>query len=54
MQKKLKTTNFYTYMQLMVSKVMTNIAEGTVNFLADFLADFNHVLADFSGISSMI
>ena len=46
-QNKFKTTNLLTYMQPIVSKVMTNIAEGTVNFLADFLADFNHALAEF-------
>ena len=34
-------------MQPIVSKVMTNIAEGTVNFLANFLADFNNALAEF-------
>ena len=39
-QKRLKAPEFYIYRQPIVSKVMTNIAEGPENFSPDFLADF--------------
>ena len=45
---RLKIPKFSANMQPIVSKIMTNIAEGTVSFLVDFLADFTICLSGFS------